>query len=91
MTIGGLWCSAVSLLLGAYFLLLYLFRGIGVYGWTALMLAELFFVGIILILLGIVGEYVGRILMNVNQIPQFVVKECVNGGSNAAPARKEPV
>jgi undecaprenyl-phosphate 4-deoxy-4-formamido-L-arabinose transferase len=38
----------------------------------------LFFGGLILISLGVIGEYLGRVLMNLNRIPQFVVSESVN-------------
>jgi undecaprenyl-phosphate 4-deoxy-4-formamido-L-arabinose transferase len=78
MTMGGLLCSGIGFLLGIYFLLVYLIKGIKVYGWTALMLVNLFFGGALLISLGMLGEYLARVLMNVNQIPQFVVKESVN-------------
>jgi undecaprenyl-phosphate 4-deoxy-4-formamido-L-arabinose transferase len=78
MTLGGVASSAFSFLLAVYFLGVYLTRGIEVYGWTALMLVTLFFGGTILISLGVLGEYLARVLMNVNQIPQFVVAERVN-------------
>jgi undecaprenyl-phosphate 4-deoxy-4-formamido-L-arabinose transferase len=42
------------------------------------MLINLFFGGLILISLGVIGEYLGRVLMNLNRIPQFVVSESVN-------------
>jgi undecaprenyl-phosphate 4-deoxy-4-formamido-L-arabinose transferase len=80
MTIAGLMASGASFLLGLYFLVVYLTRGIAVYGWTALMLVTLFFGGTILISLGLIGEYLARVLMNVNQIPQFVVAERLNYG-----------
>lgn len=44
-------------------------------GWTSLMVVLLISVGIILLSLGIVGEYVGRILMCINENPQYVIKE----------------
>lgn len=78
MTIGGLAASGLSFLLGAYFLGVYVTRGIAVYGWTALMLVSLFFGGTILMSLGLIGEYLARVLMNVNQIPQYVVADRVN-------------
>ena len=69
----GAACSAVSFLLGTYFLAIYFIRGVIVVGWTALVLINLFIGGILMIFLGVIGEYIGRILMNVNQAPQFVV------------------
>jgi len=88
VTVGGLVFSGTAFLLGIFFLVVYLTRGIEVYGWTALMLVNLFFGGTVLISIGILGEYLARVLMNVNQIPQFVVEEMINnpahGGDLAA-------
>lgn len=40
------------------------------------MLATLLFVsGMIMLLLGLIGEYVGRIYISINQSPQYVVRE----------------
>ena len=84
MTVSGMLCSGIGFLLGIYFLLVYLLKGIKVYGWTALMLVNLFFGGAMLISLGMLGEYLARVLMNVNQIPQFVVKERINYADRSA-------
>ena len=78
MTVVGCACAGSGFALGLYFLLVYVFKGISVVGWTALMLINLFFGGLILISLGVIGEYLGRVLMNLNRIPQFVVSESVN-------------
>jgi len=44
-------------------------------GWSSTMAALLFIGGIIMIMLGMIGEYVGRIYMNMNNAPQYVVRE----------------
>jgi polyisoprenyl-phosphate glycosyltransferase len=77
-TLMGAACSGVSFLLGTYFLAIYLMRGVMVGGSAALGLINLFIGGILMILLGIIGEYLGRILMNVNRAPQFVVSRTRN-------------
>ena len=46
-------------------------------GWTMLAVLILFFGAIQLICIGLVGEYVGRILILNNKRPQFIVKEKV--------------
>lgn len=84
VTLSGVVFALSSFLLGAYFLLVYLTKGVQVYGWTALMLVVLFFGGVTLVSLGTLGEYLARVLMNVNQIPQFVVNERVNFGRKSA-------
>ena len=80
------WPLRVATLLGFFFSLagfggvalevvLYLFNGTPVRGWASLFLSITFFSGIVLFILGIIGEYTGRIFLNVNQKPQYVVKE----------------
>jgi len=44
-------------------------------GWSSSMAALLFVGGMIMIILGMIGEYVGRIYMNINNAPQYVVRE----------------
>lgn len=47
------------------------------YGWGWLMSALLIFSGTQLVLLGLIGEYIGRMFLAVNQRPQAVVREVV--------------
>lgn len=48
-------------------------------GWSSLMVALFFFSGMIIFFLGIIGEYIGRLFLNINKTPQFVVKEIYTG------------
>lgn len=50
------------------------------FGWGSLMAALLVFSGMQLVLLGLIGEYVGRMFLAVNQRPQAVVREVVRTG-----------
>ena len=50
-------------------------------GWTSTMMAIIFFSGVTLITLGVVGEYVGRMFLTVSNYPQFVVRNVYRGGS----------
>jgi polyisoprenyl-phosphate glycosyltransferase len=59
---------------GAYLTLSYFLYGHNVSGWTTIVVSLMLFVGIQLISLGIVGEYVGRIFEEVKARPLFVVK-----------------
>lgn len=43
-------------------------------GWTSLMLSIWFCTGILLLALGIIGEYVGKIFLEVKERPRFVVE-----------------
>jgi glycosyltransferase involved in cell wall biosynthesis len=48
-------------------------------GWASLMTALIVFSGIQLIVLGTIGEYVGRLLLTVNRTPQGVIRRVVRG------------
>lgn len=50
------------------------------FGWGSLMSALLLFSGVQLALLGIIGEYIGRMFIAVNQRPQSVIREVIRGG-----------
>jgi len=47
------------------------------YGWGWLMAALLVFSGTQLVLLGVIGEYIGRMFLAINQRPQSIVREVV--------------
>jgi undecaprenyl-phosphate 4-deoxy-4-formamido-L-arabinose transferase len=47
-------------------------------GYSSLMAVLLFIGGIIMILLGVIGEYLGRIYVCINKAPQYVVKDTIN-------------
>ena len=47
------------------------------FGWGSLMAALLVFSGTQLVLLGLIGEYIGRMFLTLNQRPQAVVREVI--------------
>lgn len=49
-----------------------------VIGYTSQMAVMLLLGGLILLVLGIIGEYIGRIYMILSDLPQYVVRETVN-------------
>ena len=49
-------------------------------GWSSTTALLLIIGGIILVVLGLVGEYVGRIFMCVNASPQYVERQVVKKG-----------
>lgn len=53
-------------------------------GWGWLMAALLIFSGTQLVLLGLIGEYIGRMFLAVNQRPQSVVRDVRRGGAGGA-------
>ena len=47
-------------------------------GFSALMAALVFFGGMIMLMLGLIGEYVGRVYISLNNSPQYVIREKIN-------------
>ncbi len=47
-------------------------------GYSATMSVLLFIGGMLMLMLGLVGEYVGRIYISMNSAPQYVIKEMIN-------------
>ena len=48
---------------------------IGVAGWSSIIALMLIIGGCILMMLGLIGEYIGRIYICINDSPQYVIKE----------------
>lgn len=47
-------------------------------GWSSTISLMVFFFGLVLMVLGIIGEYVGDLVLAVNGTPQYIVREKVN-------------
>lgn len=52
-------------------------------GWASTLSVMLLLGGLIIALIGIVGEYIGRIYLSINHYPQFVVRSITRGGETA--------
>ncbi len=52
-------------------------------GWSSTMALQLILGGIILLVLGLVGEYIGRIYLCINAAPQYVERSVVRAGREA--------
>src|SRR5262249_12386309 len=73
----GLFVSMLSFLFGFYVLLNWLFLGTRVEGWTSVMMAVLFVGGVQLTMIGVLGEYLWRILDEVRGRPLYVVDRAI--------------
>ena len=51
-------------------------------GFSAMMSALVFIGGMIMLMLGMIGEYIGRMYISMNRSPQFVVRERVKSDQN---------
>jgi undecaprenyl-phosphate 4-deoxy-4-formamido-L-arabinose transferase len=70
--------TAVAGLVGFAFVVLLWFENRGpAYGWGLVTSAVLLFSGAQLVMLGLIGEYLGRMFLTVNQRPQAVVRDVV--------------
>ena len=78
-TVIGFITAAIGFIYGIYIIIHKLFLHSAVLeGYSSTMSALLFVGGIIMIMLGIIGEYIGRIYISINNSPQYVVKEMIN-------------
>jgi undecaprenyl-phosphate 4-deoxy-4-formamido-L-arabinose transferase len=60
-------------------------------GWASLMAAVLLLSGVQLVILGIVGEYLGRLYLTANGKPQSVIREVRRGQFGRAAEARPPV
>lgn len=51
-------------------------------GFSSLMAALVFIGGMIMLMLGLIGEYIGRIYISLNNSPQYVIRECIYSGES---------
>ena len=76
----GILMSAVTPFLILFYALSYktggvFFKQIIPPGWASLIIIVNFFGGLQLLVLGIIGEYIGRLFLTANQSPQFVIRD----------------
>lgn len=53
-----------------------------VLGWSSMVAIICFFSGLILLFLGLIGEYIGRMFLEMQNTPQFVVRKIYGGNDN---------
>ncbi|MFD1316080.1 glycosyltransferase family 2 protein [Namhaeicola litoreus] len=73
----GLFISALSFLVGLAYLLKEILLGSSVQGWTTLVVLTAFLGGFIIALLGVIGEYLSRILDQISSNKSYFVKEVI--------------
>jgi undecaprenyl-phosphate 4-deoxy-4-formamido-L-arabinose transferase len=74
----GVLSAVFGFLYGLYILIRKLFIDNIAPGWSSTIAVILFMSGVILCVLGLIGEYIGRIYICLNNSPQFVIKEIIN-------------
>lgn len=73
-SIMGLTCSFIGFLIAVIIAVNAIIQPYGVSGWASTICAILIVGGLILLALGLSGEYIGRIYMGLNGIPQYVIR-----------------
>lgn len=76
-TFVGVTVSIVALLAALYFLMEVVVRGVDVPGYASLIVSVMFFSGVQLLSLGVLGEYIGRIFAEVKNRPLYIVSETI--------------
>lgn len=71
----GVTLSGIGFIYLLVVLYLKLFTDSTITGWSSLIVIQLFFSGIILIILGMIGEYIGRIYDETKNRPLYIVRE----------------
>lgn len=67
-----------SLVVASFYFVKYMFGGIGISGFTTLVISLWLLSGIIIMLIGVVGLYIGKIFDRVKGRPLFIVDELLN-------------
>ena len=76
-TLVGVFCAASGFLYGIYTIIRKLLVPDVPMGFSSLMSVLVFIGGMIMLMLGLIGEYVGRIYISLNNSPQYVIREIV--------------
>lgn len=74
----GVFSAFVGFVYGVYTILKKFINPDVPMGFSSIMAALVFFGGMIMILLGLIGEYIGRIYISLNNSPQYVIRERIN-------------
>ena len=85
----GIAVSLLSIATALFFALRTLFFGSDVPGYPSLIVSVMFFSGVQLMSLGMIGEYVGRIFAEVKRRPLYIVAETVGRRTGELPAIRD--
>lgn len=82
-TLIGVLCSLIGFIYGAVIIIRKLFfNNIAILGYSSILAILLFVGGLIMLMLGMIGEYIGRIYISINNSPQYVISERINCEDN---------
>ena len=76
-TVSGFVFAAFGFLYGIYTIIKKFVNPAVPVGFSSLMAAVMFIGGMLMLMLGLIGEYIGRMYICMNNAPQFVVRDFV--------------
>ena len=82
-TFCGSACACIGFLYGIYVVIRKLVDSSIEMGWSSIIASIFFLGGLILIMLGMIGEYIGRIYISINNAPQYTIRQVVTADSNS--------
>lgn len=74
----GLICALMGFLFGMVTVIRKIFINNISVGWSSTIAIILFIGGLLMLMLGMIGEYIGRIYISINNSPQYVIREKIN-------------
>lgn len=74
----GLFMAFTGAIMGIYAFIDKIFFSSNPLGWASIMVAVITFSGVQLLIIGLIGEYLGRLFLTENMTPQYVVKNIWN-------------
>lgn len=78
----GCTCSVAGFIYGIYTVVKKFINPNVPLGFSSMMAAIVFMGGMTMVMLGLVGEYIGRMYISMNNSPQFVIRESINDENN---------
>jgi len=78
----GFIIASVSFMLALLFIIQYVLGEPAPSGWASMIVVVLFLGGIQLLILGVMGEYIGRLALYNNKKPQFSIDKIISGDNN---------
>ena len=74
-TIIGAIISVLAFIYGIYAVCIHLFTNRAITGWTSLLVSVLFIGGLQLLMLGIMGQYLGKLFIQSKQRPDYIIRK----------------
>ncbi len=79
---GGAFIAAIGFMYTIYVVIMKITSPYRVLGWSSTISVLLILGGLILLVLGMMGEYIGRIYISINNSPQYVIKSVINSNES---------